>query len=202
MHSEPLTLEILERLRTALRSAGASLADELEPGLSDEQIDGLGDELGLAIPAELRVFWRWQTAPSTPRHEWSRDVNSEYELLPPHEAVELTKVMRTMFKDIGVEYSSSLLAFATCGAQVRLAVDCSNTGPLNPVLEESDDGEYPIGPSFGTLFAYWAQLIETGEYTADERGMWNEIPDDAPLPRLNQPPDRRTIPHAQAQREF
>lgn len=89
-HAIPLTTEILDDFRAGLRRAGAPLADEFEPGLTEAEIDELGRQLGVRVPGELRTLWRWGTV--RPRgvlsNFWSAAAG--HELWPPAVAVSET----------------------------------------------------------------------------------------------------------------
>lgn len=54
-----LTTNLLERLNRRLTDAGAILAARWRPGLSDEQIDDWLLPVGINLPEEARIWWRW-----------------------------------------------------------------------------------------------------------------------------------------------
>lgn len=53
-----LTVELLEELKARWRDLGAPIAEQLRPGLSQEQIDAIVAPLGLHVPSEALVWWR------------------------------------------------------------------------------------------------------------------------------------------------
>lgn len=52
-------VDLLTALEEEWRRQGAPIADLLAPGLTDQDIDALVDPVGLRLPQELRVWWRW-----------------------------------------------------------------------------------------------------------------------------------------------
>jgi len=54
-----LTTDLLDRFEARLRGAGAPIVDAWAPGLTDAQIDELVRPLGIDLPKEARVWWRW-----------------------------------------------------------------------------------------------------------------------------------------------
>src|ERR1700712_5378996 len=55
----PLTPALLDELESRWRNANAAILGDLAPGLSDEQIDDLTLSVGLRLPEEARMWWRW-----------------------------------------------------------------------------------------------------------------------------------------------
>jgi len=65
-----LAFELLERFHAALRALDLRIAGELNPGLSDAEMDALTEPLGFTLPTELRTSSAGTTAhapPPTPR---------------------------------------------------------------------------------------------------------------------------------------
>ena len=54
-----LSIELLEELERQWRVQGAPLVAGLAPGLTDTEIDALTEPIGLRLPAEPRLWWRW-----------------------------------------------------------------------------------------------------------------------------------------------
>lgn len=174
--AQPLTVEILDRFGETLRHAGAPLGNEIQPGLSDGEIDAIGAELGVAVPSELRTLWRWGTAPSEPRLEDSWDINYRLELWPPSYAVSRTKEHR---RDEFV--SQTTIAFGGPANRGWFLVEGGALHATSPVIYRLIDDPDPgsAAPSLGTLVEYWArQLAERAYYYDGER--W--YPDDGPRP--------------------
>src|SRR4051812_25385178 len=55
--------ELLDRLEAAWRRNRAPIADSLAPGLLDDQLDELSQEIGV-LPLELREWWGWHNGVS------------------------------------------------------------------------------------------------------------------------------------------
>jgi len=54
-----LTEQDLLDLERAMREAGAPVANTFRPGASEEKLDLAAAEFGVALPAELRLWWQW-----------------------------------------------------------------------------------------------------------------------------------------------
>ncbi len=167
MSSSPLQLspEMLDRYLAALRAAGAPLADNLGPGLSDQEIDELLAPLGLAASPELRTLWGWRitSMASAPQPD-AFDLNPDFELWPPEIAVKQTENYRD-HTDGGHRPS-----VAVAGAKWEwLLVLCdpnsaAATAPIEHFL--LDEPTFATrAPSLGALFAKWTEQLERGDYT-------------------------------------
>lgn len=172
-----LTTEILERFRAALRIAGAPLGDAIEPGLSDAEIDAVEVQLGVAVPPELRTLWKWgrpsETRADPQNGGW--DINPEFELWPPANAVAMTQTFRSLIPEV-----SRQIAFAGPPQDSCLMVDGDQTGATSSVryvmIEEPDS--FSAAPSLGALFQLWTDQLAGGDYkfSGDE---WESL--DGPL---------------------
>lgn len=151
----PLTSEILDRFRDALRAAAAPLGDEIGPGLTDAEIDRLGNRVGVAVPPELRTLWTWGTAPDKQRSPDSWDINPEFQLWPPTSAIEETQDYR-----LDDTVSRTTIAFA--GSQDHfLLVEGDATQTVSRVILALIDDPNTLGaaPSLGALFNLWADQL-------------------------------------------
>ncbi len=180
-NSAQLTPELLDRFRVALAKAGAPLADAIEPGLTDKQVDRLARKLGLEAPPELRALWKWGVATSKPegRHTWN--LNPEFDLWPPARAVRETKTYRSEGA-----ISRSMIAFGGPGSKGALFVtgDAAATHSTASYVFVDDPGSFQAAPSLGALFELWSTQMEDRAYAyANDR--WHD-PDE---PLLFIPPD-------------
>jgi cell wall assembly regulator SMI1 len=75
-----LTEAMLEALAARWREQGAAIADDLRPGLAEAEMQAAAEPFGLALPAEVRVWWGWHdgTASTTGTSALGLDL-----LLPP-----------------------------------------------------------------------------------------------------------------------
>lgn len=163
----PLTFEILDRFRAALQRAGAPLGDEIEPGLTEEQINDLAGQLGVGVPPELRTLWLWGTAPATPHAVDAWDINPEFELWPPAVALAQTKNYR-----LDETVPRNTIAFGGPSGEGYLLVKADDATAVSGVTYAFiDDPEtLSAAPSLGALFELWAAQLAGGDYryVADE----------------------------------
>ncbi len=176
---EQLSFEILERFRAALKTAGAPLASAIDPGLSDEQIDDVAAELGMAVPPELRTLWRWGCpADSAGDQEAGWDVNARFELWPPSYAVVATRHYQGWYEPLPAH-----IAFAGPPQSSCLLVRGDDTAPTSPVIAAyiDDPDTSDAAPSLGALFQLWTEQLAGGEYKfiGDE---WHPLDDPLPQP--------------------
>jgi hypothetical protein len=61
-----LSFDLLEALKARWRTAGWPGVERLNPGLTDEEIDAATQPLGLRLPTEVRIWWRWHNGISIP----------------------------------------------------------------------------------------------------------------------------------------
>lgn len=165
-----LTPELLDRFRAALAAAGAPLADAIEPGLSDRQIDRIARRLRVKAPPELRTLWRWGAAPSRPLHRDAWSLNSEFDLWPPEIAIRETKAHR---KDRSV--SRSTISFGGPSGAGYLLVEgdaaMTHSRVMYSLIEDPDPFE--AAPSLGALFTLWTTQLEQGAYRHVD-GQWHD----------------------------
>ena len=66
-----LDLALLDQFDARLRALGAAIVDMWAPGLSDDAIDALVGPIGIELPEEARVWWRWHNGvkAGAPRRE-------------------------------------------------------------------------------------------------------------------------------------
>lgn len=156
-----LTAEILDRFHQALRHAGAPLGNEIGPGLSDEQIDRLTEPLGLQAPPELRTLWRWGTAPIEPATNASWEINPEFDLWPPAQAIKETKEHR-----LDKTVSRATIAFGGPTGDAYLLVDGNSDAATSRVTyaDIEDPETISAAPSLGALFVLWTDQLAGGDY--------------------------------------
>lgn len=64
MSTIKLSGELLERLEDSLRAQEAPVLSRLNAGLSDTEIDALTMPLGIHLPEEPRIWWKWHNGAS------------------------------------------------------------------------------------------------------------------------------------------
>lgn len=156
-----LTPELLDRFAEASRRAGGPLLDVIEPGLTDQAIDRLFAEVGLPVPPEMRVLWRWGAMPERPSNIRAWEIHPYFELLPPRRAVDATIERRN---DPLLEHQPSLVVFAVEQAPRYLLADTQNDAGVSRVMSSEDNGSVVAAAlSMGDLFGYWLGQIESGD---------------------------------------
>jgi hypothetical protein len=163
---------ILDEFLGALRSLGAPVAETLAPGLSDAGIDRLLAPLGIDLPEEARVWWRWRngTDPAAPdaRIQFGdRHFLSLQENLADYDGFNL------IFEPDGL---SKLLQ--PVDQKPYIVFDCR--GPRDapvPVLWTEDIGPLePWAPSIGSLVLRWIETLNSGDITVGADGIWDYGP--------------------------
>lgn len=176
---EELSPELLERFRAALHSAGAPLGNLVEPGLTDEQIDQVAIELGVRVPPELRVLWRWgQPSEAGGAQEGGWDINPRFELWPPPSAITATRNYRALKPELG-----SHIAIAGPPQGGCLLVRGDQQAPTSRVVYAlTDDPDIlDAAPSLGALFQIWTAQLANGDYAFAE-GEWQALGGPLPFP--------------------
>lgn len=175
--SGPTTLstEVLERFRAALKTANALLGDEIEAGISDDEIDQLATELGVGVPPELRTLWKWgRPSADARRRDAGWDINRDFQLWSPTAALEGTRYYRSLMPELG-----PYIAFAgpRQGGCLIIRGDHSAVSPvIEFYVEDSDpvDEAVAIAPSLGAVFELFANELEAGafKYVGDRWEPW------------------------------
>lgn len=163
---ELLTLELLKRLDSVLRSVGAAIVDRCQPGLTREQMDALTEPHGFCLPDEAALWWGWHNGSGTAELMPSR------RLLNLEEAVEtLAAVEATMEEVHGL---SRLLPVVN--EQPWLWFDCRGAPDAAVPVYASYKGDQPwvAAGSIGDMVLILIAGLEAGAYSTNEHGEWNE----------------------------
>lgn len=170
----PLQIELLERWEASARGAGAPLPDELQPGLSDAEIDGLLEPLGLRPPDDLRTLWGWRTAPVAPSTGSGWQMHPVHAYLPPARAVADTIEERNA-ADWGIDLPDNWLV--VWDDQVRaLCLDCSE--PERTAVYSVSAENTLFADSVAEMLERWIALFDNG-FTVMLDSRWAQT-DDAP----------------------
>jgi hypothetical protein len=157
--------ELLGGLDRRWREQSPALLERIAPGLSDEEIDRLAEPLGVALPEEVRRWFRWQDGSAGRQVIFARAFYS----------------LRT-----GVKLSLEFVAdderiggwLQALDEKPYVFFDCR--GDLDqpaPVwhFEYSFDFDRPTRPVFdsiGDMVAFWIELIDGGHVSWDAAGDW------------------------------
>lgn len=172
-----LDLELLARFDAALRALGAPIVDAWAPGLSDEEIDALLLPLGIDLPEEARVWWRWhngtrQDASMIDQQllgRWPCDLQTEAETYASE-----GQIMKEVW---GVE---KLLAVVNDKPAIFFCCAGLREEPV-PIYTQNDiETPSEVLPSIGELVLAWLELIDQGVWTIASDGRWTTHPEKIP----------------------
>jgi cell wall assembly regulator SMI1 len=171
-----LDQSLLERLEASWRKEGAEIADALAPGLTESEIDGLVEPLGLRLPKEARLWWGWHNGVTV---ETARgwDIGPDIGFFSLAQAVaELDEYPLSGGNELAPP-TWLPLAYAPGG---YLALD--SAGPdLAPVQRVDIETGFLAGAeSMGDLVALWIETIEAGAWSWNPAGYWDKDLDRAP----------------------
>ena len=172
-----LDLELLARFDAALWALGAPIVNAWAPGLSDEEIDALLLPLGIDLPEEARVWWRWhngtrEDASIIARHLWWRVP------LSLRDAAEDHATGGQLIKEVwGVE---KLLCPAVDKPMIYFCCAGLREEPV-PIYTQNDiETPSEVLPSIGELVLAWLELIDQGVWTIASDGSWTTHPEKIP----------------------
>lgn len=165
-----LSDELLAEFDGALRSVNAAITEVWEPGLSDEQIDVLTQPLGLRLPEEARLWWRWHNgfAPDTRAPRW--------DITPARPLFDLQMTLEDFESSRGavLQLEGATARLSPVGDAPWIFFDCEGPDDAPVPIYVGDHGEAQrlVLPSIGELVAVWIDLIKTGAFATDEHGNW------------------------------
>lgn len=178
--SRSLDNDLLERFETALREVGSPVVDRWEPGLADEQIDALLQPVGIDLPEEARVWWRWRNgvasdAPAVERCLWNHmePKSLEYETEGYIEFGETEGHLWGFQKLLSPVGGQPYVYFFCEGARDQ---------PV-PIYARYENSSTPweVLPSIGELIVIWLRLCELEVFDKQESGWLHS--DQAKIPR-------------------
>lgn len=162
---------LLYRFEARLRAAGSLIVDAWAPGLADEQIDDLLLPLGVDLPEEARVWWRWHDGILIEGDPKATEISPGRTHLPLRYVAEdyaaLEGAMRQLHGLHGL--------LNPVGDKPIVYFDCSvpRDAPV-PVYTQNDDVVEPrlVLPSIGELVLTWIDLIDRGVWVTNPDGTW------------------------------
>jgi hypothetical protein len=178
-----LTEAILDQFLDAIRASGARLAEHLQPGVSDREIDELITAAGVSLPTEARTWWRWRNGVSASAKlalagdfRWlplDRAVDEYRELR--RESVALAEQPWSAGPAADPDYFWAARFFPVITTSYgAITCDCSvpenAQSPMRMVHWEggSTDGSNATS-SFAELLDWWIDAIRTGGWVHDGR---------------------------------
>lgn len=187
--SRLLTVELLEELKARWRAQHAPLVQFLRPGLADEELDAITASLGLRVPAEARVWWRWHDGVEPERRPFERQMaGTGWKFFSLHTAVAQAVEQRDRATEIadatGVEADPVLWRWAWLPLADDyhggvIAVDGTAPADQTPTpiyYSEPEMGAKDAQPgsqTFGEMVQWWIDAFDDGVFGYDaQRGRW------------------------------
>jgi hypothetical protein len=156
--------EILAQLERRWRELGTTMADRMEPGLDDAQIDRVAAPFGMQIPEEVRRVFRWHRGSSL------APLAAHRTLLPLEISVQSTLELR----EDDSHWHPEWLKFMDENPYIALACNGDYNDPVE--VWHYDYAQLPpTRPAFasiGELFLIWLELIDDG-YMFWDPPLWN-----------------------------
>jgi hypothetical protein len=152
--------EILGELELRWRRLGTTMAERMEPGLDDDEIDQITAPLGFSLPEEARRVFRWHQGSSL------APLAAYRTLIPLGTCVQST----LDFLEDDDDWPRGWVSFMD--EKPYMALDCRG-GPDDPVAVWHYDYAHqqlptrPVFASIGELFLFWISLIDDGHMTRD-----------------------------------
>jgi hypothetical protein len=165
-----LDTNLLERFEAALRATGAAIVSVWEPGLSDDEIGAIMSSVGIDLPDEARLWWRWHNGVAANSKPSAQELVPGRPLLDLGIVAEEFSASRAITRDVhGLDY-----LLQPVSDQPWLFFDCSGDrdAPV-PILVggHGQDVKHALA-SIGELVKAWTELIEAGIFTTDAEGHW------------------------------
>ncbi len=184
-----LTVELLEALAARWQAIGAPVADLLQPGLSDEEMDHLTEPLGLHVPYEARVWWGWHDGAPSDRKPFQREISGAgWKFFSLSRAVQEAEVQRRRAEDIaGSREEAERILWRWAWLPLSddyhggvIYVDGTadpDEGPTPIYYTEPEIGtrraDRPSARSFGEMVTWWIEAFDDGIYGYDaEQQCW------------------------------
>lgn len=172
--SAPAVLDraLLDQFDARLRALGAAIVDAWGPGLTDDAIDALVRPIGIDLPEEARVWWRWHNGvrPDTPPEAW--DIMPDRSLCPLEDSLDLYVEQRDWTRDAGFPEvllnpdSAHPIILFQCAGERNAPV------PIYVMDDWSDQAPRLALPSIGELVRTWITYIDRGLATTTADGRW------------------------------
>jgi cell wall assembly regulator SMI1 len=180
---ERLNREQLEDLEGLLVGQGAPVVQRLQPPASKEAIDILETALGLSLPDELKLWWRWHNGTAVEPHEPPAHglIGPFFQFLDTARALRFSQDMRKMaLEDVPEEpdatWAPNWLAISSNGP-VACDVGVPNGAPV-PILDvdyhHTDVPGRVSAQSFGQMVRWWIEALEAGAWIYEPERQWWE----------------------------
>jgi len=179
---------LLSALDERWRARGVPTSADLHPGLSDAEMDALTAPLGLSLPGEARVWWRWANGVPQEAVRSTRQIGGGMPFLPLEEAVAIYLRHRGIAEELAARPDLAALGrdvegwwgrewvpITVTGSGGVIVCDCGvERGAPTPIRfvdwEAREAYAVPVVPSFGQMVSWWIEAYDDGvwDYDADE----------------------------------
>jgi hypothetical protein len=181
-----LDMEMLNTYEERLRAQGLPVDRWLKPGLTDREMDETLEPLGLSLPAEGRVWWRWHGGETSEGRD--KVIGPWKSFLSLVESVEVYREFRSMAEGLVVpdlpplddpDFRWNPAWLPISGPQHPCVIDCSVPGgeptPVRFIDWQNVDGFFlPRAESFGQMVSWWIDAIDCGAWRWDPaRNRWD-----------------------------
>lgn len=159
-----LNSDHLERFASLLRARGIPV-DDLQPGLTDAQIDEITGPVNLELPDEMRAWWRWRNG---------EPARTYIPILPAREPLSLQEAVDSYINRVDSGLIEPARSLCPVIERPLIFVQCTGAGAIAaPVYRSHDYPDPPelVLPSFGELVLTWISYIEN-VYSVDPDGGW------------------------------
>jgi cell wall assembly regulator SMI1 len=192
----PGLTDALQQLESFWREGNAPIANLLQPGLSDSEIDDLTSGHGLRLPEEARTWWRWHDGVM-------RDVpDAQAQIGPAIRFPSLTEALAYRTRERQALASTSptnweelwpaeWLPVAYGLAPPTVVCDCSTeyseTTPIRVLYWDDEEMFEPKAQSMLEMVELWNRAWAMGLYAYDateQRWTYQEAPVEMDLTRL------------------
>jgi hypothetical protein len=180
--SQLLDEDQLLHFETLLRRHDVPLDEWTNPGLSDVDIDLATSSLGLPLPREARVWWRWRNGTI---HGGRRKLPAPWhEALSVSDAIDQYRRCRQVAKNTAPDWphnnpdliwNPSWLPIINTTQPI--AIDCSvpEDAPTPVLRVDWSDIEHssrPRAASLGEMVGWWIVALDTGAWYWNEKDGW------------------------------
>jgi len=165
---------------------GAPVADRLRPGLSDVEIDEVLGPLGIDLPEEARVWWKWHDGADPDGDRWISPRAFAYVSLG--EATLIREEVRQQAQRAGTPdapppmdepdywWAPSWFPLGSSGGTVACdySVARHEPSPIRVVDWWDEEFHRPKAASLGQMVSWWIDAFDRGAWYFDrERGVWD-----------------------------
>ncbi len=171
---EDLMPDLIKRLDTWLRENRAGYYSQLLPALTDEKIIEFEEALGVSLPPDFKLFYKWKNGQPSGNYD---SFIFNLTLMPDQEILEAVQIGKELLEcgDFDREnwWSSKWIPFLSNGGGNHYCLDLEGTfsGKVGQILEFIHDDS--LRPLVHESFLMWLQTtvkaFESGLFQYDEQ---------------------------------